>query len=175
MAGTARSQSTDPFSSNRFHVVDTEGYLNLGAPAAGFNSVTLPNMNIEMIEYNEGINLYAKKYPGRPTFDDVIMTKGVVKTDSAFYAWLRATAEGRPYRTNLVIRHYHRDDVVGLLDYTEAKPSREIHLIHAFALGMKPGSDFDSLASEISIEEITCTFEYFRIFINGQEVQAASL
>jgi phage tail-like protein len=175
MAGTARSQSTDPFSSNRFHIVDTEGYLNLATPAAGFNSITLPTMNVEMIEYNEGLNLYAKKYPGRPTFDDVTMTKGVVKNDSAFAAWCRATAEGQPYRTNIVIRHFHRDDVAGQIDYSTARPYREIKLIHAWPISMKPGSDFDSLSSEISIEELTVTFEYFRIVLNGQEVQATVL
>lgn len=169
MAQLARSQSTDPFSSNRFHVVDTDGFLGV---AGGFNSVTFPSMNIEVVEYSEGLWTYARKYAGRPTFDDVTMTKGVVKSDSSFYKWIRAAAENKQYRSNLIIKHFHRDDVTGMIDYKDAKPYRELHCFNVIPITIKPGSDFDSMSSEISIEEITLSIEFFRLFVNGNEVTA---
>jgi phage tail-like protein len=175
MAGTARSQSTDPFSLNKFHVADTEGFLNLATPAAGFNSVTSPEMSIEMTEYKEGINLFRKKFPGDPTFAPITLTKGVVKNDSSFYAWVRATAENRPYRTNLIIKHYHRDDVTGLVDYLTAAPYREYHLFNAISTRVKLAGDMDSMASDISIEEIDVEFEYVRLFMDGVEIAATEL
>lgn len=175
MAETARSQSTDPFSLHRFHVIDTTGFLNLSTPAAGFNSVVTPEFSIETAEYKEGIELYRRKYPGDPTFAPVTLSKGVVKNDTSFYKWIRACAENRIYRTNLVIKHYHRDDVTGLVNYQNANPTRELRLYNAFAVRVKPGQDLDSMASDISLEEVDIEYEYFRLFVNGQEVQAAQV
>lgn len=173
MAGTARSQSTDPFSINRFHVVDSEGFLNLASPAAGFNLCTLPDMTIGMVEYQEGIYTYRRKYPGEVTFTPVTLSKGVVKTDSAFFEWVRACAENKSYRTNITIKHFHRDDVSDTFggQFNNSTPSREYQCFNCLPTRVKPGSDFDSLGAEISIEEIDFEIEFFRLFIDGQEVQ----
>jgi phage tail-like protein len=173
MAGTARSQSTDPFNSNRFHVVDTEGFLNLATPAAGFNTCTTPDITLEHIEYKEGVWTYRRKYPGETTFAPVTMTKGVVKNDSSFAAWIRAASENLAYRTNVIIKHYHRDDVSGITDYTNAIPSREYHLFNCIPIRVKISSDLDGLASDIAIEDLDVEYESFRLFVNGQEVKAA--
>jgi phage tail-like protein len=170
MSGTARSQSTDPFLLNRFHVTDTEGFLNLTSPAGGFQTCTMPTITLETHEYSEGVWTYRRKYPGTATFDDITLTKGVVKNDTSFFKWLLAGAENHPYRSNIVIKHFHRDDVSGLLDYTQAKPYRELICYNALPINSKPASDFDAMASDISIEEMGIAFEYFRLKINGVEV-----
>jgi len=174
MAGTARSQSTDPFLLNRFHVTDTEGFLNLATPAAGFQNCTMPQVNLETHEYSEGLWTYRRKFVGTGTFDDITMSKGVVKNDTSFYKWVIGGAEGYKYRTNLIIKHYHRDDVVGLLDFSSAKPYREIRLYNAIPVNTKLGSDFDAMGSDISIEEVTISYEYFRLIINGVEITPAN-
>lgn len=171
MAGTARSQSTDPFSMHRFHVTDSEGFLNTTSPMAGFNTCVTPEMTVGSVEYNDGVNVFRKKYPGEVTFAPVTMTKGLVKGDSSFYKWVKAGAENSPYRTNIIIKHYHRDDVTGLVEYKSVNASREIHLFNAFAIRAKMGSDFDSMSAEISIEDLDIEFEYFRLFENGQEIK----
>lgn len=175
MAGTARSQSTDPFLLNRFHIVDTEGFLNLSTPAAGFQTCTMPQINLETHEYSEGLWAYRRKYPGTATFDDISMTKGVVKNDATFFKWLRAGAEGYAYRTTITIRHYHRDDITGLLDFTAAKPYRQLVCYNAIPVNSKLGSDFDAMGSDISIEEFTFSYEYLRILLNGQDVPPLQL
>ncbi len=175
MAGTARSQSTDPFLLNRFHVVDTDGFLNLATPAAGFQTCTMPQINLENHEYCEGLWTYRRKYVGSATFDDITMTKGVVKNDTSFYKWVLGGAEGYKYRTNLIIKHFHRDDITGMLDYSNAKPYREILLYNAIPQNTKLGADFDAMGSDISLEEITIQYEFFRLKINGVEVTPSNV
>lgn len=175
MAGTARSQSTDPFISSKFHVTDTEGVLNLATPAAGFQTCTMPQVNLETHEYKEGLWTYRRKFVGDVTFDDITMTKGVVKNDTSFFKWLLGAQLGYKYRTNLVIKHFHRDDITGLLDYVNATPYREIVLYHALPVNTKLGSDLDAMNSDTSIEEVTISYEYFRLKVNGQEVTPLTL
>jgi phage tail-like protein len=170
MAGTARSQSTDPYSLNKFHVVDTEGFLNLVAPAAGFQTCSMPDLTLENHEYSEGLWTYRRKFVGTPTFNDITMAKGVVRNDSSFFKWVMAAVLNKAYRTSLTINHYHRDDVSGLIDYTNAKPSRQLILMNAGPGNVKLGSDFDAMSSDISIEEVTVWYESLRMFINGVEV-----
>lgn len=182
MGGSARSQSTDPFHMHRFHVTDDGGALNLAFPAAGFNTLVAPEWVLGVIEYQEGIDVYRRKFPGESTFTALTLTKGVVKNDSSFFQWLRAGAEGQPYRTNITIHHYHRDDVQGLTGSAPPGPfaskavaTRQIVCYNAFATRVKMGSDFDATAADISIEDIDVEFEFFRLFVNGQEVKAASI
>ena len=95
----ARSQATDFLQSFRFHVKslnragDFPDPLQFGSDAgingeAGFQSVTLPELSTEAVEYREGTFKYTKKQPGVPTVSDVTMMRGVVKTDTDFYDWL---------------------------------------------------------------------------------------
>lgn len=175
MPETARSQSTDPFSMHRFHVTDSTGFLNLSTPAAGFNTCITPEMTVGSVEYQEGTFTYRRKYPGEVTFAPVTLTKGIVKNDTSFFKWVRACAENQIYRTNLIIKHYHRDDVSGLVDYLNVNPTREIHCFNAFCTRVKMGSDFDSLSAEISIEDLDIEMEYFRLFVGGVEITAATV
>ena len=175
MALSSRSQSTDFFSMNKFWVTDTKGILNLSAPAAGFNTCSSPEMTIGVVEYQEGIEAYRRKYPGEPTFAPITMTKGLVKTDTTFFQWVLSTAENQPYRTDITIYHFHRDDVAGLIGYQASTPTRQLKLKNAFCTRVKMGSDFDSLAAEVSIEDLDIEFESMSLIINGSEIKNAAL
>lgn len=177
MATTARSQSTDFLSSHRFHVSDDGGALTLTTPSAGFSSIVAPEMNIGMVEYQEGIELYRRKFAGDVSFSTLTLSKGVTKSDSSFYKWVRAAAENKNYRVNLTIKQFHRDDVSGKINYsgTDVKPIREFICYNCFATRVKVASDFDAMSAEISIEEVDIEMEYFRLMVNGVEQGTASL
>ena len=160
---------------NKFQVTDTQGLLNLVQPAAGFNTCSSPELTLGVSEYQEGIEAYRRKYPGEPTFAPVTMTKGVVINDTSFFAWVLAGAQNNPYRTNIIISHYHRDDVQGLVNYLTAIPTRQIRLYNALATRVKMGSDFDSTAQDISIEDLDVEYEYFTLMVNGIEIQPSLL
>lgn len=156
-----RAQNTDLYHVFKFNIIDSKDLL--GGSSAGFKTVTLPEMNLETVEYKEGIWTYRRKFPGDVTFGNVTLSKGVVKTNTKFYDWIKKCAEGLEYRLDLEIYHFHRDDVKGMSNYLTAKPSRIIKLMDAFPVRVKPGSDFDSQTSDVSVEEIEIAIEQFTI------------
>lgn len=164
----ARALITDPFHNFRFHlsVTSVNGRAALGPVSAGFTNVTLPTQSAEVAEYKEGIMVYRRKYAGDPTFDDVTLTRGVAITDSEFWIWIDQTARGLEYRADLEIKHFHRSDVGDQIDFSQLTPSRIIKLYDAFPISVKPGSDLDSVSSDISLQEITLAIERFDVTNN---------
>lgn len=156
----ARAQSTDFYHVFKFHVVDSENRLNR---LAGFNSVSSPELTLEAVEYKEGIWTYRRKFPGDVTISDITMTRGVAKQGTFFYDWIRDAVEGNKYRVDFKIYHFHRDDVQGLTNYINAKPSRVINIFEAFPIRIKPGTDFEASTSEVAIEELDIAIERFTI------------
>lgn len=157
-----RAQSVDFYHNNKFHIVDSENYLN---PLAGFNTCVMPEMTLEVAEYKEGIWTYTRKQLGNASFSDVTLTQGVTKNDSVFYDYLRRAAEGSPVRTDFQIYQFHRDDVEGMLEYTNATPSRIIRCFNALPNRVKFGSDFDASSSDVSIQEIGFVIERAEIVV----------
>lgn len=166
-----RAQSTDFFHAMRFHVTATgrggSGQTPFGVQG-GFTTCVMPEHTIELVEYKEGIYVYRRKFPGDTTVSDITLTRGVVKAGTELFKWILDTTFGREYRVDMTIRHFHRDDVVGLADYTSAKPSRTIDCFECFPIRVKPGSDFDGQSSEISLQEIDIAVERFTITPGGQ-------
>jgi len=160
----ARSQATDFYHSMKFHLkVVTPGVTGGSEIQGGFNTVTLPEKTIEAVEYKEGIYLYRRKYPGDVTYSDITLTHGVAKAGTAFFDWINAVLLGQQYRVDLQILHFHRDEVTGLTDYTAASAKRVVEAFDVFPIRVKVGSDFDSLSSEVSIEEMDLAIERFTL------------
>jgi len=178
MGTTARSQSTDFLSSHRFHVTDDGGVLTLSSPSAGFSQVSSPEINVSMVEYQEGIELYRRKFAGEVSFSSIVLSKGVTKADSSFYKWIRAAAENKNYRINLTIKQFSRDDVSGKINYTgtDVKPSKQWICYNCMPTRVKMGTDFDATSAEISIEEVEIEMEYFRLqTAEGQDVPSVTI
>lgn len=146
----------DFYHANKFHIVDSENYLN---PLAGFNTCTMPEQTMEVAEYKEGIFTYTRKQLGNPSFSDITMTRGIVKNDTVFSDYIKNAAEGFEVRTDFQIYQFHRDDVQGMLEYSNAAPSRIVRCFNAIPIRVKFGSDFDGSASDIAIQEIDFAIE----------------
>lgn len=167
----ARATSSDPFSINRFHVTDTNSVLG---SAASFNSVTMPEISVEMVEYKEGTELYRRKFPGETTFAPITMTRGVIKNNSALLEWILAASQNKAYRTDIQIKVFHRDDVSGLVDYKLKTAERTITLKEALPTRVKLGGDLDAMASEIMIEEIDVEYESFSVKDKGSTTEVVA-
>jgi len=169
----ARAMVSDPFHNFRFQVTATQpgAVAPFGVAEAGFTNVTLPTKSIEQVEYQEGTMIVRRKYPGNMTVDDVTLTRGVAAEGTEFMRWIEATQTGKEYRADININHYHREDIAdtetAAANYTLAgTPSRIVQLREAFPVSVKPGSDMDSLSSDISLQEVTVSFEDFVITNN---------
>jgi phage tail-like protein len=157
-----RAQSTEFYHAMKFSVVDSENFLN---PLAGFSTCTQPEETMEVATYREGIWTYTRKQLGNPTFSDITMTRGIVKNDTIFADYIRQAAEGGDVRTDFNILHFHRDDVNGLIEYTNASPSRILRCYNALPIRVKYGTDFDANSSDISIQEIDFAIERCEVVI----------
>ena len=161
----ARAQSTDFYQAFRYQVAEL-GPASFLDPAASFATVTVPEITIEAAEYKEGTWTWKRKYPGPATVGDVTLQRGVAKADSKFWDWGLSALNGAAYRADLSIRHLHKDDVVGLTDYSNAAASREYHLKEAFPIRVKPGGDLDANSSEVSLQEMDLSVESMELVLN---------
>jgi len=181
----ARPQQTDFLHSMRFHVnatiaaggaadMNLNSTVQSGKAQAGFSSVTTPEATVEAVEYREGGYIYTRKQPGNPTVSDLTMQRGVTRSDSSFWKWLRVVIEGSgEYRADLGISHYHRDKAltreypaqgtVNLAGINLDGPARIYHVKEAFPTRHKVSGDLDATASEISIMEIDFAYESFEV------------
>lgn len=154
----ARPASEDPFLNFRFHVLDPFGG-NLD-PAAGFTSVTLPEVSQDPVEYREGIFTWTRKFPGVPQVGELQLMQGTVLRESAFYAWiLKAINGGTDYRTDLIIAEFHILDEKGI----DGSPSRILRAQEVFPTTVKPMADKDATGGEVAIQEMTLACEKFEI------------
>lgn len=163
---TARSSTTDPYQNHRFSVSDTKNLI-----VGGFNTVTIPEMNIDMGEYREGLWTYSRKYPIRPHFTQMTLHKGVFIGDTNFFQIVKAATNGLAYRTDIIITPIHRTEVAGQTNYQlQGTARRQLKCKNCLPVRYRPASDFDAMNSDVAIEEIDFEVEFFQLLIDGNEV-----
>ena len=181
----ARSVSTDFFQNMFFlveairpdglNMVNRSQSSGLDAPA-GFQSCSVPTVSNDAVTYREGTMTYTRRQPGIPSFDDITMSRGVARLDSALWAWMRLVNEGSgDYRADIQIKHYHR--AVSLtrpfpttgaeknLTFIpeDAQPGRIYHVFEAFPTSLKLGGDLSGDSSDISLQDLTVAYEYVEV------------
>jgi phage tail-like protein len=132
-----------PLSSYHFQVV-------WGGANVSFQEVTGLNMNREKIAYRGGASPeYSDTFmPGRPTFDDIVMKRGIFKGDSDYHKW---------QQTILLNEVERRDLTISLLGPDHA-PVVTWKVKNAFPLKIE-GPGLKANANEVAIEGITVAHE----------------
>jgi phage tail-like protein len=140
---------------------------------AGFSAVGTPSVTLDVVEYREGHYIYTRKQPGIPTMDDITMSRGVTKTDTGFFRWMKATIEGNgEYRVDLNVHHMPRDNALpeevvpgtGTSEFLNKDATgRQYQIFDAFPTTHKVAGDLDATASEISVMELGVSYERFDI------------
>lgn len=153
----------------RFQVVTSPGAPagDILDPEAGFSAVGTPEITLESAPYKEGIYTYTRKYPGPPDFADVTMSRGVARGDTNFFDWLMAAVKGQEYRTDMEIRHYHRDDFGDVESADRGSPTKVYVLENAMPIQNKIAADLDATASDISIQDLGVAYESFSVVLGG--------
>jgi phage tail-like protein len=170
----ARPQQSDFLQNFRFHVISVPAgggpdlLVPSGRPDAGFSAVGTPKLTIEAVMYKEGTMVYARKQPGAPSFEDISMSRGIARGDTAFWGWARRTAEGDgEYRVDMDIRVFHRaqalvrtaGDVRNTLNINIDNPAVVIHVLNAFPNSLPLYGEMDATSSEIAVHELGVTYE----------------
>lgn len=119
-----------PQSTNTSRAFDHQGAfrfrVELGGVAAGaFTAVDGLSAQIEMIEYQGGMDQYVRQIPGRPKVAPVVLKKGYVNT-AALWDWMQGTMDGELRFENVSLVLLADDGTTELVRYnlTETWPSR---------------------------------------------------
>ena len=166
----ARAESSDPLHGFRFHVTTTDvpEFLQSAAEEfqvgaeAGFQSVSLPERSVEVVEYREGTMTHTRKFPGVETFTNCTLMRGVTKTDTAFFDWVAAAVEGGTYRSDMTIYHWHRDGKTAS-QLADVDAARKYVCHESFPSRVKIAGDLDATSSEVSMQEVDVEVEWFEV------------
>lgn len=133
----------------KFHFLVQWGGVRLG-----FTEVTGLDIQIEAIEYREGVSPeYSKiKMPGLQKFSNITLKRGSISGDSEFYKWINTVS------LNTIER---RDIIISLLNETHA-PVLSWKAKNAFPIKVQ-ASDLKSDGNEVAIETIELAHEGLNI------------
>jgi phage tail-like protein len=165
----ARSGKADPLQTHLFALRELESpslpvgnsildkrVLSEGARNGwiGFQSLSMPDVSLELKEVNEGNWPHPHKIPmTRMTTGDVTLVKAVYPRNSDFYTWVFQALWGRGApRRSFNIVHLGREA-------NSIKEKRYILLKNCLPVSWKPGSDFDANSGDVSLEELTMHVE----------------
>ena len=90
-----------------------------------------------------------------------------MRADTNFHDWVKRNHNGEEYRTDLDIRHYHRDDFGDVESADRGTPSKTYRCNNAFPIRNKVAADLDSTASDISVQELDIAMESFDVVVGG--------
>ena len=133
-----------------------------GTNDAAFQEVSGINATLETVKVNEGgQNLYAHKLPGRMTYDDLVLSRGLMVWDSNLAQWcwkhlkggLRETIEPKTV-------------IVSLLDAQTRDPIMTWTFVNAYPVKWSL-SNLKSSESAIAVETLTLTYSYFKAKADG--------
>lgn len=163
----------DRMQNHHFWLVDVSPtlfppFFVLGAPLYGFNSMTMPEITLELQDVPQLNSFWAQHVYSGGSVGSITLTRGVQFFDSSFYDWVIGKAvKGLdvPYR-NLLMIHYMGADIrmltglgnagLGLEGTFETLnvPGRAWLLFHCLPTRYKAGGDFDATNADVSIMEI---------------------
>lgn len=132
-----------PHTKNHFRV-------EWGGTNVGFMEVSGPSIELDVVDYREGSSpeSSARKMPGIKKFSDVVLKRGIVKSDDDFYRWISTATFNQVER---------RDVVISLLNERH-EPVVVWKLKNAFASKLEY-STLNAHSSEVVIESLTLAHE----------------
>jgi phage tail-like protein len=131
----------DPYHGTNF-LVEIDGVVK-----AAFSEATGLVSETEVIEYRTGADLTTRKLPGRTSFANIVLHRGVTQ-DLELWNWRKSVVDGAVQR---------RNGVIVLLD-----DQRQPVLRYSFVNGWPcrwEGPDLDASANDIAIETLEIAHE----------------
>ena len=122
-----------------------------GVNAGYFKGVDGINLEMEVIEFQDGDDLFLRKRPGRAKFGDVTFKKGYIVTDD-LQAWWRDCRDGK----------YDRRDISIHLNDNAGNTVRSWNLFGCWPKAWKVNG-FDGKGNDVVTEEVTFVVEDMQI------------
>ena len=128
--------------------------VDWGGTRTGFSEVSGLNITHEVVDYREGNSPVdaSIKIPGRTSFENIILKRGIVKGDNDFFNWMKTKQNSQIER---------RDILIKLLDESHA-PIMTWKVRRAFPVKYS-GPQLQARSSEVAIEIIEIAHEGIEI------------
>ena len=102
-----RPRVDDKLLAHQFHLLDVDFSISVPpwvfTPSAGFQSISAPEMTINVHEINEGTALFMRHVLGKMRSSGMVLQRGVSPFNSDFWRWTVSCLEGRKHlQTNLL-------------------------------------------------------------------------
>jgi phage tail-like protein len=122
-----------------------------GGTNLGFSDVTGLTMEVQPIEYRDGLSpeYGAVKMPGMPKYSNITLKRGIFKTDNQFYKWI-LNALGR--------KNVDRRDLIISLLNEEHAPVMTWKIARAWPVKLE-GPALKATGNEVAIESIELAHE----------------
>ncbi|MFA4971296.1 MAG: phage tail protein [bacterium] len=176
----------DLLQSHRFWLLDlvpssTFPFFVLGSPIMGYQSITMPELTLEVDEVKQVNSMYKKYVYSGGSVGAITLMRGARCYDDTFYQWITRALRGIDMvPRNLLLIQFtnintkNKDDLEVMLpiaieawESSQFLPGRVWLLWNAIPTRYKPGSDMDATSGEVSIMELDVQVEAFtelRIF-----------
>lgn len=121
-----------------------------GGQRLGFSEVSGLDIEVQVIEYREGISpeYSALKMPGMKKYNNITLKRGIVPKDNEFFEWLNTASLNQVERRDIVIRLLNENH----------EPVMVWKAINAFPVKYE-GPQLNATANEVAIETLELTHE----------------
>ena len=128
--------------------------VDWGGTKLGFSEVTGLNIEVQPIEYRDGLSpeYSVVKMPGLKKYGNITLKRGVFKGDNEFYNWYNQIKLNKPER---------RDITISLLD-EEHNPVMVWKLVNAWPTKIT-SPDLKANGNEVAIEQVEIAHEGVKI------------
>ncbi|MCA9559266.1 MAG: phage tail protein [Myxococcales bacterium] len=118
-----------------------------GVTTAAFKNVEGLDSETEVIEYQDGDDLFLRKRPGRTKYSNIVLKRGYVSTDE-LWQWRKRVMEGKVERkSGSIVLNNDKGDEVMRYNFFEAWPCKW------------KGFSLDGKGTDVAVEELEFVVE----------------
>ena len=118
-----------------------------GVTTAAFKNVEGLDSETEVVEYQDGDDLYLRKRPGRTKYSNIVLKRGYVSTDE-LWLWRKNVMEGKVERkSGSIVLNNDKGEEVMRYNFYEAWPCKW------------KGFTLDGKGTDVNVEEIELVCE----------------
>lgn len=190
--GARSNRINDFLSTYRFHVMDVSFTTpTVFSLSYGFRFCSAPEIQVDIKEIKEGNFEYPRKVISGAKASDITFHRGASFFDSDFYDWVKTAVKGNAgvapltnnpmvdFRKNLLVIQYSDistgtgTGTLGPLSFQSVTalvqfvPARAWMLYDCIPANYKASGDFDAIAPDISLMELTVAPRYVEEFSMG--------
>jgi hypothetical protein len=169
----SRHPLEDLLQSYRFWLVDmipssTFPFYVMGAPIMGFQSITMPEVTLEVDEIKQVNSMYKRYAYSGGSVGQITLTRGARAYDDTFMMWVERAIRGYDMvPRNLLLLQYTNINVANAMgvsvdlpvaieawEVAQFLPGRAWLLWDVIPIRYKAGSDLDAMTGDVSIMEL---------------------